>query len=94
MGIGMIQLIKYLKGYVIIRVSGYSPERFMNLCKNRGILLWDVYNCGDCYRMCVSVSGFFRLKSCLRKTKTRAAIKHNVLWQKCTVRGYKRRKKI
>lgn len=74
MGIGMIQLIKYLKGYVIIRVSGYSPERFMNLCKNRGILLWDVYNCGDCYRMCVSVSGFFRLKSCLRKTKTRAAI--------------------
>lgn len=74
----MIWFIKYLKGYVMIRVSGYSPERFMNLCKNRGILLWDVQNCGEYYRMCVSISGFFRMKACLQKTKTKAAIE-----QKC-----------
>lgn len=70
----MIRFIKFLKGYLILRVWGYSPERFMNLCSNRGILLWDIENHGDYYRMCVSVNGFFRLKSCLRKTKTKAAI--------------------
>ena len=36
----MIGIIRYLKGYVKIRVWGYSPERFMNLCTNRGIFLW------------------------------------------------------
>lgn len=29
----MIQsLFRYLKGYVKIRITGYSPERFLNMC--------------------------------------------------------------
>lgn len=70
----MIKIIKYMRGYVVIRVWGYSPERFMNLCSNHGILLWDIENHGEYYHMCVSLNGFFRLKACLKKTKTRVAI--------------------
>ena len=36
------EFFRYLQGYLKIRVWGYSPERFMNLCSNRGILLWDI----------------------------------------------------
>ena len=66
--------LKYLRGYVKIKVSGYSPERFMNLCSNHNILLWDIENHCDYYIMCISISGFFSLKPFLKKTKTKVAV--------------------
>lgn len=70
----MEKLIHFLRGYVRIRVWGYSPERFMNLCSNHDILLWDIRDHGTYYSMCISIAGFFHLKSISRKTKTRVAI--------------------
>ncbi len=70
----MGRLIHFLRGYVRIRVWGYSPERFMNLCSNRGILLWDIENHGEYYVMCISITGFRELKGVTKKTKTRVAI--------------------
>ncbi len=70
----MLQFIQYLKGYVCIRVWGYSPERFMNLCSNHDIFLWDIRNCGEYYTMCITVEGFYRLKGIVRKTGTKVAI--------------------
>lgn len=70
----MERLIHYLRGHVRIRVWGYSPERFMNLCSNHNILLWDIKNHGDYYTMCISIVGFFQLKNIAKKTKTKVAI--------------------
>ena len=38
----MLQLIRFLKGYLLIRVCGNAPERFINLCSNHQIFLWDI----------------------------------------------------
>ena len=70
----MLHWIQYIKGYVSIKVWGYSTERFLNLCGNHDILVWDIENHGDYYTMKVSVKGFFELKSLLRKTGTRASV--------------------
>ena len=70
----MEKLIHFLRGHVKIRVWGYSPERFMNLCSNRNILLWDIKNHGAYYTMCISIAGFFQLKNITKKTKTKVAI--------------------
>ncbi len=70
----MEKLIHFLRGYVRIKVWGYSPERFINLCGNRDILLWDIEKHGDYYSMCISIRGFWGLKSITGKTKTRVAI--------------------
>lgn len=70
----MLQFIQFLKGYVCIRVWGYSPERFMNLCSNHDIFLWDIKNCGEYYSMCITVAGFYRLKGIVKKTGTKVAI--------------------
>jgi len=70
----MIKLLKYLKGYLRIRVWGFSPERFMNLCSNRNILLWDIVQDGEIFYMCVSLKGFWQLKEVTRKTGTRVVI--------------------
>lgn len=70
----MIGLLKYLKGYVRIKVWGFSPERFMNLCGNRDILLWDIVKDGDAYYMSISLQSFYKLRPIVKKTGTRVAI--------------------
>ena len=70
----MKEFFRYLQGYLKIRVWGYSPERFMNLCSNRGILLWDITRREADYLMYISLSGFFRLRPVVRKTGTRVAV--------------------
>ncbi len=70
----MLRLLKYLKGYLRIRLWGFSPERFMNLCSNKNILLWDIRQEGEIFYMCISLKGFYQLKQIVRKTGTRVAI--------------------
>lgn len=70
----MIWLVHYIKGFVRIKVWGYSTERFLNLCGNHNIFLWDVDNHGDYVTMSISVKAFFEIKPLLKKTGTKAAI--------------------
>ncbi|MCI8800756.1 sporulation protein YqfD [Acetatifactor muris] len=70
----MIKFLKYIRGYLRVRIWGFSPERFMNLCSNKGILLWDIVREGDVYYMNISLKGFWELRPVLRKTGTRVAV--------------------
>lgn len=70
----MIGIIRYLRGYVKIKVWGYSPERFMNLCSNRGIVLWGLVGYGGYYTMYLALSDFFAIRDIVRKTKTKVAV--------------------
>lgn len=70
----MLQIFRYIKGYLSIKVWGFSTERFMNLCSNHNIFLWDIKNHGDHYTMCISLKGFYQLRSITKKTGTRVAI--------------------
>ena len=70
----MIRFLKYMKGYLRVRVWGFSPERFMNLCSNKGILLWDIVREGDVYYMNITLKGFWEIRPIAKKTGTRVAI--------------------
>lgn len=70
----MIEILKYIRGYLRIRVWGFSPERFMNLCSNKNILLWDIAREGDVYYMNITLKGFFNLRPIVKKTGTRVAV--------------------
>ena len=54
-----------------IRVEGYSPERFLNLCNVNKILLWGIETDGLSYEMYVSVSDYKRLRPFVKKTGTK-----------------------
>ena len=69
-----VNFIKRCRGYVKIRISGFSPERFMNLCGNRDILLWQVQRQNDNYIMCISIRDFLCLRPILKKTGTKVTI--------------------
>ena len=66
------QLIWYLKGYVRIRITGYSPERFLNACRYKNIYIWDLKRVCGSYEMNLTIDGFRRLKEIVRKTGTKA----------------------
>lgn len=70
----LLSAVKYCKGYVYVQLTGYAPERFLNLCGNRDILIWNLKPCEDGYYFCISVQGFRLLKPILKKTKTRVKI--------------------
>ena len=38
----MLHWIQYLRGYVIIKVWGYSVERLLNLLGNHDIVVWNI----------------------------------------------------
>lgn len=70
----MITFLKYLKGYVRIRLKGGSPERFLNLCSNNNILIWQIIRVDDEYEMYLSLKAFKELKNIIRKTNVKIKV--------------------
>ena len=63
--------IRYLRGCVRIRVEGYSPERFLNLCSWHQIYIWGLHAAGGGYEMYMSIADFRKLKPLVRKSHVR-----------------------
>ncbi len=70
----MLGILQFLKGYVRMKIWGVSPERFLNLCSNKNILLWDICKDGDVYTMCISLNAFLQLRPIARKTGVRVVV--------------------
>ena len=70
----LLRLIKYFRGYVEVALWGYAPERFLNLCSNHDILIWDLRQEGEVYYFHISVEGFRCLKPLLKKSGTHVKI--------------------
>nr|WP_294466129.1 sporulation protein YqfD [uncultured Sellimonas sp.] len=66
----LTRILRYIRGYVRIRITGYSPERFLNLCKYRKIPVWGLTPGRNCYDMNLTIDGMKKLKPILRKTGT------------------------
>ena len=68
------KVIGYFRGSLRIRISGFSPERFLNACMHRNIYIWNIQPVQDFYEMNISISDFRMLKPILKKTGVRAVI--------------------
>ena len=63
------------KGCVKIQIQGEQAERFLNLCRNRGICVRNIIcTAPDCYTCLISVYAFFQLKPLRQKTNTKIHI--------------------
>ncbi len=70
----LTNILKFLKGYLVIRLTGYAPERFLNLCRHHQITLWGLRSTGLEYEMCISIGGYKKLRPLVRKTRTKVII--------------------
>lgn len=69
-----ISIMKFVRGYVYVHLTGYAPERFLNLCGKNDILIWDLQVVEDGYLFHISMQGFKMLRPILKKTKTKVVI--------------------
>lgn len=69
-----LSFLKYMQGYLLVHLTGYAPERFLNMCGKRNILIWNLQKMEDGYYFNISVEGYKTLRPILKKTKTKATI--------------------
>lgn len=75
----MLHFLRWLKGYFRVRIYGYSPERFMNLCKINGILLWNISMDMDAgYLICICRKDVKKIQVFLEKTRTEMEIQRKI----------------
>ena len=73
--------IKYIIGYVRVVVEGYYIERFINICTNNNILIWNLKREENIrLYLNIGISDFKKLTSICKKTKCRVKIesKHGI----------------
>jgi len=71
----LVYLWNYIRGYVIIVVTGKSIERFINICSRRQILLWDIERKdSESAVMKASLRGFRHMRPAARKSACRVRI--------------------
>ena len=70
----MFRFFLFLKGYLLMEVSGYGAERFINLCKLKNIYLWELKPYANKYLMKISATDFHSLKEIIHKTDVKVDI--------------------
>ena len=69
-------LIRLILGYVRIEVEGYYIERFINICQNRNVLIWNLKReKGVKLYTNVGINDFKRLRHIAKKTNCKIKIK-------------------
>ena len=70
----MEKALRFLRGYLHVRIWGFSPERFMNLCAGKGIFLWDIRRSAEYYDLYMDLQSFYKLRPIARKTGVKVVI--------------------
>ena len=68
-------LLSYLFGYLKVIVEGYYIERFINICKNNKVAIWNLKRSKDiCIQFKVSIHEFRKICKIAKKTKCKVKI--------------------
>lgn len=62
------ELFNYFKGYLLLELSGLYKERFINLCKNKEIELFQLYMINDKWYCKIKCKDFKKIKGLIKKT--------------------------
>ena len=62
--------VKWLYGYLYVRIKGNSPERFINLCNAKDISLWNIEKTENGYGFMIGVHEFRHILGELEKIAT------------------------
>lgn len=57
------------KNFVIVKVSGFSIERFLNIAINKNIQISDITNFESGITLKVDIKSYYELRECAKKTK-------------------------
>lgn len=64
----------YRNGYLLVRLQGFSPERFLNLCMANQIEIWELRNIEGFYQFYITLDGYRKIRPLVRKAHVRLKI--------------------
>lgn len=70
----MNALLRYLAGYVRVKLTGYATERFLNLSTNHGMYIWGMEHHDDTYEFFIGLEDFFKIRPLVKKTRTQVRV--------------------
>lgn len=62
------KLMNWLRGYLCVRIRGTAPERFINLCYNKRLIIWNLMRVEEDYQFNISVKHYRQIKPIVKKT--------------------------
>jgi similar to stage IV sporulation protein len=71
----LTKLLNWIRGILWVQISGTAPERFVNLCCNKQIFIWNLIQADEGYQFCILARNYKKLKPIARKTKIVPKIK-------------------
>lgn len=71
-------ILKWLKGYLIIRITGISRERFINICSRNQIIMWKIVHGKDYIEVYISKKDFRQIQSYIKKTDVKIDVKNKI----------------
>lgn len=71
-------LWRFYTGYLKVRLTGYSPERFFNLCRSAGLTLWNLQKEADGYVFFLLLSDFYQIRPFVRKAGVKVRIQQKI----------------
>ncbi len=76
----LFKFLHFLRGYVRLKAQGGFPERFLNLCSNKGIPLWEVESRGGILLANTTPDGYRKIRTPAKKSgmKVRILKKHGL----------------
>ena len=70
------KIINYIYGYLRIVVEGYYIERFMNICRNRNYMMWNIKKINDVQlALNIEIKNFKEICQIAKKTQCKVKIK-------------------
>lgn len=84
----IIKILRYILGYVNFRAFGGFSDRFLNLCTNNGIPLWNISNVKGNISASTTINGYLSI----RKSARKSGMKLKVLEKKGLIFFLKRNK--
>ncbi len=70
-------LLSYLCGYIKIKIEGFFVERFINICTQKGILLWNIKRVNQASFVAnISIHDFKEIRPVTKTTKCKVEIKN------------------
>lgn len=63
------KFLNWFSGYLYVCIRGNAPERFINLCSNRKLYIWNISRNEEDYRFYISIKNYKKIVPIIRKTR-------------------------
>ncbi len=71
----LLNLIRWLRGYVVFEITGKFPERFINVCVHQGRFVFDAVPSGGSFRASLLLSDYRSIRPLARRSRVKLRIK-------------------